>query len=136
MRRHGRRWSGPAVLALAPALWLALLTGCAFSRANLGDALNDEDIRAIEKGRSTRAEVTTRLGAPDRIIEANGHEILHYYRYDLKAGSLLLILLNFSRVTIKSDDLYVLVNREGVVDEVVFGRRTDRMEFQWWPFGD
>lgn len=133
MRCHGR-WSGPAALGLA--LCLALPTGCAFSRANLGDVLNDEDIQAIKKGQSTRAEVTTRLGAPDRIIEANGHEILHYYRYDLKAGSLLLILLNFSRVNIKSDDLYVMVNREGVVDEVVFGRRTDRMEFQWWPFGD
>lgn len=124
------------IRSLLAVLCILIATGCAFSRGNLGDALKDEDIQAIKRGETTRAQVTERLGAPDRIIEANGREILQYYRYDLKAGSLILILVNFSRFNIKSDDLYVMLNREGVVDEVVFGRRTDRMEFQWWPFGD
>jgi len=35
-----------------------------------------------------------------------------------------------------TDDLYVFLNKNGVVDEVVFGKRTDRLEFQFWPFGD
>lgn len=122
-----------AVLAL---LLLIHVAGCAFNRGTVGDQLHDEDVSSIKKGVTTRVEVVSRLGAPDRIVEANGHDIFQYYRYDIKAGSLLLILLNFSRLNIRSDDLYVFLNRDGVVDEVVFGKRTNRLEFQFWPFGE
>ena len=89
----------------------------------------------IKKG-ATRAEVISKLGAPDRILEVNGREVLQYYRYDIKAGSLLLIIVNFSRFKIKSDDLYVFLNRDGQVENVVFGKRTPGMKFQFWPFGE
>lgn len=122
-----------AVLAL---LLLIHVAGCAFNRGSVGDQLRDEDVSAIKKGVTAQTDVVSRLGAPDRIIEANGQTIFQYYRYDMKAGSLLLILLNFSRVNIRSDDLYVFLNRDGLVGDVVFGRRTDRLEFQFWPFGE
>ncbi|MBM4124081.1 MAG: hypothetical protein FJ246_03860 [Nitrospira sp.] len=76
------------------------------------------------------------LGSPDRVIQVNGQEIFQYYRYDIKAKGLFLIILNFSRFNIKSDDLYIFIDKNGVVNEVVFGRRTDRLEFQFWPFGE
>ena len=113
-------------------LSLSLLGGCAFIRGNMGDAIKDEDVAALKKGVTTRAQVAALLGAPERIIEANGHEIFQYYRYDVKSG----MILFFSRTNVKGDDLYVLFNKDGVVDEVVFGRRTDRLKFQFWPFGD
>jgi hypothetical protein len=109
---------------------------CSFSRGNIGDEFKAEDVAAVRKGTSTRTDVVSALGAPDRIVEANGQEIFQYYRYDIKVGSLLLLILNFSRLNIKSDDLYVFFNRDGIVQEVVFGRRTDRVRFQFWPFGD
>jgi outer membrane protein assembly factor BamE (lipoprotein component of BamABCDE complex) len=109
---------------------------CSFSRGNIGDEFKAEDVAAVRKGTSSRADVVSALGAPDRIVEANGHEIFQYYRYDIKAGSLLLLVANFSRLNIKSDDLYVFFNRDGIVQEVVFGKRTDRLKFQFWPFGD
>jgi len=113
-------------------LSLSLLGGCAFIRGSMGDAFKDEDVAALKKGVTTRAQVATLLGAPERIIEANGHEIFQYYRYDVKSG----MILFFSRTNIMGDDLYVMFNKEGVVDEVVFGKRTDRLKFQFWPFGD
>jgi outer membrane protein assembly factor BamE (lipoprotein component of BamABCDE complex) len=116
-------------------LGAATATACSFSRGNIGDEFNAEDVAAVKKGVSTRADVVSSLGAPDRIVEANGHEIFQYYRYDIKAGSLLLVVANFSRLNIKSDDLYVFFNREGIVEEVVFGKRTQGMEFRFWPFG-
>ena len=61
--------------------------------------------------------------------------MFQYYRYDAKSGSLLLILVNFARFNVKSDDLYVWFNDAGVVEEVLFGNRTDKLEFQFWPFG-
>jgi outer membrane protein assembly factor BamE (lipoprotein component of BamABCDE complex) len=108
---------------------------CSFSRGNIGDEFKAEDVAAVKKGASTRQDVVSALGAPDRIIEANGHEIFQYYRYDIKVGSLLLLIANFSRLNIRSDDLYVFL-KGGIVQEVIFGKRTDRMEFQFWPFGE
>jgi outer membrane protein assembly factor BamE (lipoprotein component of BamABCDE complex) len=121
----------PIILVCA-SLW----TGCSFSRGTIGDEFMNDNIAAVKKGASTRADVVTALGAPDRIMQAGGQEIFQYYRYDLKAGSLFLALVNFSRFNIKSDDLYVFFNRDGVVDDLVYGRRTDRLKFQFWPFGD
>jgi outer membrane protein assembly factor BamE (lipoprotein component of BamABCDE complex) len=117
-------------------LAMTLLNGCAYSRGTLGDEVKDEDVAAIKKGETTRTQVVARLGAPDRIAQANGQDVFQYYRYDVKGGSLLLILVNFSRLNIKSDDLYVFFNQKGVVDDVVFGKRTKQLKFQFWPFGD
>ncbi|MBK9998505.1 MAG: hypothetical protein IPO99_15575 [Nitrospira sp.] len=47
-----------------------------------------------------------------------------------------MIVLNFSRVSVKSDDLFVVINREGTVEEVIASKRTEGLEFGFWPFGD
>lgn len=112
------------------------LNACAFSRGTLGDEIKTETVNAIKKGVTMRSEVLAQLGAPDRILQVNGRDLFQYYRYDAKVGSLLLILVNFSRVTVKSDDLFVLINREGTVEEVIASKRTDGLEFRFWPFGD
>ena len=119
-------------VAVALLLGLTWSSGCAFVRGQVGEEFNEQDVQAIQKGVTTRAEVAARLGAPDEIVQAAGREIFHYRRYDSKLGYLLVI----SRLNIKSDNLFVLFDRNGVVDEVVFGKRTDRLEFQVWPFGD
>ena len=115
---------------------MLVLTGCSWTRGTLGDAFDPERLALVKKGSSTRSDVVQALGAPERIIHANGHEIFQYYRYDLKAGSLLLAVVNFSRITIKSDDLYVWFSRDGVVEDMVFGKRSDHSKFRFWPFGD
>ncbi|WHZ23619.1 MAG: hypothetical protein OJF47_002731 [Nitrospira sp.] len=118
------------------AAMILTLNACAFSRGTLGDEIKTETVNAIKKGFTTRSEVLAQLGAPDRILQVNGRDLFQYYRYDAKVGSLLLILVNFSRVTVKSDDLFVLINREGTVEEVIASKRTDGLEFRFWPFGD
>lgn len=113
-----------------------LFQGCAFSRGTLGDDIKQEAITSIKKATTTKAEVLSLLGAPDRILQVNGRDVFQYYRYDAKAGSLLLILVNFSRISIKSDDLFVILNREGIVEDVISSRRTEGLEFRFWPFGE
>lgn len=76
------------------------------------------------------------LGAPDRLLALNGRDVLQYYRYDAKAGSLLLIVLNFTRLSIKSDDLFVILDRDGIVEDVISSKRTENLKFRFWPFGD
>lgn len=124
------------VIGVLLAAMILTLNACAFSRGTLGDELKTESINSIKKGVTTRAEVIAQLGAPDRILQLNGRDLFQYYRYDAKVGSLLLILVNFSRVSVKSDDLFVLINREGTVEEVIASKRTEGLEFRFWPFGD
>ncbi len=114
--------------------WLMILmlsTGCAFIRGNYGEEVRQGDISAIKKGASTRTDVADLLGAPDRIVEANGREIFHYFRYDMKSGTVVI----FSRTNVKSDDVFVIFDKNGVVEEVVAGKKRPPLEFQFWPFG-
>ena len=113
-----------------------LLQGCAFSRGTLGDEVQPEVIATIHKGATTKEEVLHLLGAPDRLLALNDRDVFQYYRYDAKAGSLLLIILNFTRISIKSDDLFVILNRDGIVEDVISSKRTDGLKFRFWPFGD
>ena len=117
-------------------LTLALLQGCVVTRGTVGEPIQQEAVSAIKKGTTTMAEVVSSIGAPDRIVRGNDREIFHYYYYDGKSPAMMLILLNFIRMDVKSDNLYVFFNREGIAEEVVFGKRTDRTRFKLWPFGD
>lgn len=111
-------------------LTVLIPAGCAFVRGNYGEELGQGDIATIQKGISTRTDVAAVLGAPDRIIEANGREIFHYFHFDVKSGAVLI----FSRTNIKSDDTFVIFNGAGVVEDVVSGKRKGPLEFQFWPF--
>ena len=117
-------------------LTLALLQGCVVARGTVGEPIQEEAVSAINKGKTTMAEVVSSIGAPDRIVRGNDREIFHYYYYDGKSLAMMLILLNFIRMDVKSDNLYVFFNREGIAEEVVYGKRTDRTRFRLWPFGD
>jgi outer membrane protein assembly factor BamE (lipoprotein component of BamABCDE complex) len=116
-------------------LWMGLAmvgaSGCAFSRGDLGTQFKDNAVSSIKKGRTTAAQVVALLGAPDSIKEINHQEVFHYYRYTVKHATFLV----FTRVNIASDDLYVFFDQEGVVDQVMFGNRTNKLKFQSWPFG-
>ena len=113
-----------------------VIQGCAFSRGTLGDDIKTEAVTSIKKGVTTKTEVLTLLGAPDRVLPLNGRDVYQYYRYDAKAGSLLLILINFSRISVKGDDLFIMIDQNGVVQEVISSKRTENLEFRFWPFGE
>lgn len=111
---------------------VCVLGGCAAVRGELGKPFQKDHISELKKGQSTRQDVAQRFGAPDEIVEANGYEIFHYRRYDSKFGWLIFI----SRMNVASDNLWVFFNKQGIVEEVVFGNRTYDLSFQVWPFGD
>jgi hypothetical protein len=139
---RNRRWrdAGHAVTAASPPWPLLLLLlamaatgagGCAFTRGDLGMPFKEADIAAIKQGQSTIPDVVAVLGAPDEIIRlGNGRQAFHYFHYAMKHATLLV----FSRVNIASDQLYVFFNAQGVVERVLFGERTQGLEFQFWPF--
>jgi hypothetical protein len=112
---------------------VAILTGgCAFVRGTYGEEVKPLDISSIKKGISTRAEVATLLGAPERIVEVNKQEIFQYYHYDMKSG----LLLFFSRTNVMSEDVFVFFDGNGIVQDIVVGKKKPALEMQFWPFGD
>jgi outer membrane protein assembly factor BamE (lipoprotein component of BamABCDE complex) len=111
---------------------LFLLPGCAFFRGNYDDEFNKDDVVAIKVGVSTRQNVVDLLGAPERVIEVNDHEIFHYYTYMVKSGTILF----FSRTNVVGNDLYVFFSRDGIAQQVVSGRQRPSPKMQFWPFGD
>ena len=117
-------------------LALVMTQGCAFSRGTIGEDIKSESVAEIKKAVTTKTDVLALLGAPDRLLQVNGRDVFQYYRYDAKVGSLLLILINFSRVSVKSDDLFVILNREGIVEDVILSKRTEGLAFRFWPFGE
>ena len=106
------------------------------------------DVPQVHRVAAPGADRTQLTFFPDRVTSARydpvngkyfifskdigGGEWFQYYRYDVKSG----MILFFSRTNVMGDDLYVMFNKKGVVDEVVFGKRTNRLKFQFWPFGD
>lgn len=115
---------------------LAFASGCVVTRGTLGEPLREESIAQIKKGVSTVSEVVEALGAPERIVRGNEREIFHYYYYDGKSPALLLLIINLVRMEVKSDNLYVFIGKNGVVEEVLYSKRTPNVEFKLWPFGD
>lgn len=123
------KWVRPLLFVAA----LAILTGgCAFVRGTYGEEVKPLELSSIKKGTSTRAEVATLLGAPEKIVEVNHHEIFQYYHYDMKSG----LLLFFSRTNIMSEDVFVFFDGNGIVQDVVVGKKKPAPEMQFWPFGD
>jgi hypothetical protein len=43
-------------------------------------------------------------------------------------------VLFFSRTNIKSEDVFVIFDRSGVVEDIVSGKKKPPLEFQFWPF--
>lgn len=111
-------------------LWVCI--GCAFVRGEMGNHFSEDRVKELEKGKTTRQEVALRFGAPDEIVQVNEYDIFHYRRFDSKMGWLLF----FSRLNVSSDNLWVFFNPQGIVEDVIFGTRTEGLEFQIWPFGE
>jgi outer membrane protein assembly factor BamE (lipoprotein component of BamABCDE complex) len=112
-----------------------LINGCVLSRGQVGNPIQEDSLNQIEKGITKKDSVVKFLGAPDRIIVGNDKEIFHYYYYDAKSPWLILVLLNLVRVNIRSDNLYVFLDRQGIVQDVIYGKRTQEVDFTLRPWG-
>lgn len=112
-----------------------VINGCVLSRGQVGNPIQEDHLNQIEKGITKKDSVVTLLGAPDRIIIGNDKEIFHYYYYDAKSPWLIMVLLNLVRVNIRSDNLYVFLDRQGIVQDVIYGKRTQEVDFTLRPWG-
>jgi outer membrane protein assembly factor BamE (lipoprotein component of BamABCDE complex) len=112
-----------------------LINGCVLSRGRVGNPIQEESLSQIEKGVTKKDLVVNLLGAPDRIIVGNDKEIFQYYYYDGKSPGLILLVFNLLSVNVRSDNLYVFFDRQGIVQDVIYGKRTPEVDFTIRPWG-
>jgi len=112
-----------------------MLQSCIVVRGRVGNPIEETRIQQIEKGSSKKEFVVTLLGAPDRIIVGGDKEIFHYYYYDGKSPGLILLVFNLVTMNVKSDNLYVFFDQQGIAQDVVYGNRTNELRFTLDPFG-
>ncbi|MDX2253785.1 MAG: outer membrane protein assembly factor BamE [Nitrospira sp.] len=112
-----------------------LINGCVLSRGRVGNPIQEESLSQIEKGTTKKESVVTLLGAPDRLIVGNDKEIFQYYYYDGKSPGLILLVFNILSVNVRSDNLYVFFDRQGIVQDVIYGKRTPEVDFTIRPWG-
>lgn len=112
-----------------------LINGCVLSRGRVGNPIQEESLSQLEKGITKKESVVTLLGAPDRIIIGNDKEIFQYYYYDGKSPGLILLVFNILSVNVRSDNLYVFFDRQGIVQDVIYGKRTPEVDFTIRPWG-
>ncbi len=116
MRRSG---AIPHLLLLA-----GLTGGCVLSQTTDGTPLMPGAVSEIVPGRSTRADVTRLLGAPDDIVYSNReHDPLferafRYKRDRRKTTYFTVILFSASRTDRNSDHVVIFFDDAGVVQNV------------------
>lgn len=115
---------------------LCLITsGCVVSRGRVGNPINEQHLQAIQKGVTPRDQIIELLGAPDRIIPGNESDIYQYYYYDAKSPALILLAFNIFSLNVKSDNLYIFIDKQGIAQDIIYGKRTDGVDFTLRPWG-
>lgn len=82
---------------------VSFITWCAFVRGQVEEPFPEDRIADLHKGISARQDVAQRFGAPDEIVQANGHEIFHCRRFDRTFGWLIFMPC----LNVASDNLWV-----------------------------
>ena len=95
-------------------LALVLTQGCVVTRGNAWRShFKKRPSRRSRKARRRWPKYVSLLGAPDRLFRGNDREYFTTISTTRKCGKLASHLMNFIRMYIKSDNLFVIFNRKG-----------------------
>lgn len=117
------------------------LAGCSFSRVVVNDPIAPADVACIVRDQTTRAEVLSRLGAPQEITAIDDRDIFRY-RYSVQKtfrisfGQLTrgFVPVTISRGRTGLDVFEVQLDAEGIVRDYAFKLRAGAPHFNPWPF--
>lgn len=116
-------------------IFLALIAGCTIGRVYIGSELQYNPSEKIVSGQTNKSQVLEFFGAPDVIQRQHDGDVFVYV-YARKNYSKLAIkepvvtnlqIFTYSRIQEKKDNLVILFDREGVVNNYRFQRRTGEL---------
>jgi hypothetical protein len=128
------------------------LAGCgllSWTRVTINESLTGADVAFLVPGKTTLAEVVTKLGAPDELIGGEGGAIARYYYRDVKYFRVnygwplrfisVVSLLPHDLITagggLGTDVLQLGFDRRWIVEYHAFARHTPGTRYKPWPFG-
>lgn len=129
--------TGWSVLRLALlGVVLAFAPGCIWTRAKVNNAAVRERAGVIVPGQTRAEQLSALLGVvPSAVVPLkDGRQVLVFAYGDAKTEGLSLIVVTFTKTNSAFSAVYVLVNAEGVVEQV---QTAPQQELAWetWPFG-
>ncbi len=110
-----------------------LLSGCYLAKTMDDRSWDEEKVRRIEVGKTTKSQLLSILGPPKQIVRLLDSEAYMYIRSVEKQTGVFLLLVNTQRTDKQYDAVTVIVNREGIVTGVGsrFASESARYGFPW-----
>jgi len=114
---------------------LMLITACTIGRVYVGSELQIDPAEKIVSGQTTKSQVLDQFGAPDLIQRQHDGDVF-VYAYLRRNYSKLAIkepvvtnlqIFTYSNIQEKKDNLVILFDREGIVKNYGFQRRTGEL---------
>ena len=127
----------PLPVALLLVVPLVLQTGCSFQRQRINIEQPYARIARVKPGETRAEELPAILGtAPSNIVPIPPDKEGHVYGFgDSKTFMLGIVLLNFQKTNTGMDTAIFVVDRNGIVQNVVHGTNSKDLPWQFWPFG-
>ncbi len=131
-----RRFRALAIAVVVGSLLLPAL-GCSMQRQRINIENPYTRIGRVNVGETREEELTAIFGtAPSTVVPIPPDKKGWVYTYgDSKTWMLGFILLNFQKTNTGIDSAIVVVDRDGVVEEVRHGTNSKDLPWQFWPFG-
>ena len=116
---------------------LALQSGCSFQRQRINIEHPFSRIARVKPGETRAEELIAILGtAPSNVVPIPPDKEGYVYGYgDSKTFMLGIVLLNFQKTNTGIDTAIIVVDKDGIVQNVVHGTNSKDLPWQFWPFG-
>ncbi len=128
---------GTKIVLLACFLGTLFSGGCAWNRSRTNISDFHDRVEGIVVGKTKIADVPKLVGGPPNNIipTSDGGQVLLYTFGDSKKNSLNLLIVNFSRTNVGVDSALIIVNKDGVVQQVSVSENSKELTWDYWPFG-
>jgi outer membrane protein assembly factor BamE (lipoprotein component of BamABCDE complex) len=128
------RMSCVRTLALI-ALLMILTWGCTIGRVYIGSELRSDPKEKIQLGLTTKSDILSIFGPPDRITHQYDGDIFVYAYYRKNSSKFVIeepyftnwTLFSYTRIQDKRDHLVILFDKNGVVKNYGYQRGTEEL---------
>ena len=130
-----------ARLLMATGLCIALgmaAGGCTWARQRTNVADFHQKVGSVIPGTTRADQLKSILGTePNTRVNAAGGKTIYVYNFgDAKTKGLTLLLINISKTNVGGDTAYLVVNRQGVVEEMFISSNSKDLPWEFLAFGD
>ena len=114
------------------ALFMILTWGCTIGRVYIGSDIRSDPKEKIQLGLSTKSDILTIFGPPERITSQFDGDIFVYAYYRKNSSKFVIeepyftnwTLFSYTRIQDKRDNLVILFDKDGVVKSYGYQRGT------------